>query len=256
MPKSDPPGTSQGSLVEYIYSFLRDVGLSAQQAAGVMGNIQVESAGTWSGTAYNPNENAIGISQWEGSRRTALDTFAQQRKKPETDLLTQLEFLVEEAQSRGNWQELKKYSDPAAAAAYWDANYEVSSGAARQERMDNAQTIYQHIQAGTLNQIKIGGISLDPGGGVHPGPGDVYQQNPFQTISKDVGGFFDKINPIHGIDQALKIVFAPMAFFFEKLGWIFNQNHFYKALLYFFGILFIFIGIGMLFFGAGKERPA
>lgn len=62
---------------EKIWNFLTGKGLSAEQAAGVMGNIAVESAHTWSpavhqttadpwNTAYG---NGFGIAQWDGTRR-------------------------------------------------------------------------------------------------------------------------------------------------------------------------------------------
>lgn len=78
-----------------IYNFLTTKGgLTPEQAYGVMGNLQVESS--LNPSAYNGNEGAIGIAQWEGGRRAALQAFAASRGTNETDLETQLEFMLHE----------------------------------------------------------------------------------------------------------------------------------------------------------------
>ncbi len=64
---------------EKIWNFFLEKGLTPIQAAGVMGNIQTESASTWSPVVFqtqadpwNPStgfHNAFGIAQWDGGRR-------------------------------------------------------------------------------------------------------------------------------------------------------------------------------------------
>lgn len=126
-----------------VYQLLKTAGLSQAAIAGIMGNIDVES--NFNPAAYNAREGAIGIAQWEGGRRTALQQFAASHGTTETDLDTQVAFLLTEANQRGNLAAMQGYSDPAQAAAYWDANYEVSSGSARQQRESVAQQVYQVI---------------------------------------------------------------------------------------------------------------
>lgn len=126
-----------------VYQLLKMAGLSQAAIAGIMGNIDVESG--FNPAAYNAREGAIGIAQWEGGRRTALQQFAASHGTTETDLDTQVAFLLTEANQRGNLAAMQGYSDPAQAAAYWDANYEVSSGSARQQRESVAQQVYQVI---------------------------------------------------------------------------------------------------------------
>lgn len=135
---------------QFIYEYLKAKGLSPAAIAGIMGNIETETAGTWDPAIVNPKENAIGIAQWELGRRTNLQAFAQHMGTSESDLQTQLDFLVQEAQGSypTAWSEIASTGDPAQAAAYWDADYEHSSGDARQARMSNAKAIYASIQQG------------------------------------------------------------------------------------------------------------
>jgi hypothetical protein len=79
-PTGSTPSSSAGSLAgadnrQKIWNWLRAKGLSAQQAAGVIGNMSVES------DKFNPARNqdgfglgvhAWGLAQWDGSRRDAL----------------------------------------------------------------------------------------------------------------------------------------------------------------------------------------
>lgn len=88
------------------FNFFIQKGLTAVQASGIMGNLLLESAGTFSptiqeggGSATSPTPGSgFGIAQWTSAgRQQALVAFAQQRGTPVTDLATQLDFL---------WQEL------------------------------------------------------------------------------------------------------------------------------------------------------
>lgn len=64
---------------EKMWNFFLEKGLTAIQAAGVMGNIQTESASTWSPVVFQTQKdpwdvrtgfhNAFGIAQWDGGRR-------------------------------------------------------------------------------------------------------------------------------------------------------------------------------------------
>lgn len=75
--------------------------LNAAQAAGVVGNLMIETGG---GT-YDLRPDAVnsigaaGIVQWYKGRRTALNNFAASKEKDWTDLKTQLQFMVTELES-------------------------------------------------------------------------------------------------------------------------------------------------------------
>lgn len=136
-----------------ITTFLRGKGLTTAQVAGVAGNLQIESG--FSPTAYNPGEKAIGIAQWEGSRRTALQAYARKAGTSETDLKTQLGFLWHEltTSESGALAALRATSTPAAAAASFDKRYERSSGAARSAR-ESAATVIARTLNGTGGKVK------------------------------------------------------------------------------------------------------
>jgi hypothetical protein len=140
-----------GSYESQIYGYLENtLGFSPAGAAGALGNLQVESG--FSPTAYNANEGAIGIGQWEGGRRAALQAYAAAHGGKETDLAMQLGYLGQEL--RNSYGSVLTYmrsaTSPSAAAAEWDANYEVSAGTTRTQRVNDAQTISQQITMGQL----------------------------------------------------------------------------------------------------------
>jgi hypothetical protein len=129
------------SNLDTVLAFLQGKGLTPARAAGVAGNLQVES--NFDPTAHNDREGAIGIAQWEGGRRTALDNYARATGGSETDLNTQLNFLWQELQSseNGAYQQLMATSDAGTAAAVFDQYYERSSGSARATRVADAKAI-------------------------------------------------------------------------------------------------------------------
>lgn len=118
-----------------------DLGLTPAQAAGVAGNLEVESS--FSPTASNAKEGAVGIAQWEGGRRTALDAYAAATGGSETSLTTQLGFLGQElhGSESGALAALQGTTDAASAAAVFDQDYERSSGSSRSTRVADAQAI-------------------------------------------------------------------------------------------------------------------
>lgn len=151
-----------------IADFLRLQGASPAAVAGILGNFQVESG--FDPAASNPAEGAIGLAQWEGGRRTALDAYAAATHGSETSLATQLGYLMTELQGRyaGVWAAIRNATDPARAAALWDVGpggpnsgtgFENSSGSATAERMNNARSIYQQI---TTGQVLTGGSAAGP----------------------------------------------------------------------------------------------
>lgn len=146
--------TNLDTILSYLTGTL---GLSSAQAAGVAGNLQVESG--FSPTAANPKEGAIGIAQWEGGRRQQLDAYAAATGGAEQNLNTQLGFLGYELNTSESsaLQRLLATNDPASAAAAFDQYYERSSGSSRATRVSDAQA----IAAGTPT---TGGTASSSGG--------------------------------------------------------------------------------------------
>lgn len=126
-----------------IAAFLQSKGLNPIATAGGMGNISVETGGTYDPTSYNPHENAIGFAQWELDRRTRLQQYARETGSSETNPTTQLNFMWQELESRGLVSQLNAASTPAEAATIWDTQFEGSAGTTRQERIHAANTWYK-----------------------------------------------------------------------------------------------------------------
>ena len=149
------------------------LGLSPAQAAGVAGNLEVESG--LDPSAYNAGENAHGIAQWEGGRWTALQQFAAQNGTSATDMDTQLAFLGNElhGSESGALSQLTATNTPADAAAAFDQYYERSSGSSRATRIADANAIAggQDPTGGTTSSSS----STSSGGG--------------QSVAASVGGW-------------------------------------------------------------------
>ncbi|MBF6341855.1 hypothetical protein IU450_39165, partial [Nocardia abscessus] len=135
------PGGSNANPADVYRYLISKHGLTPAQAAGIVGNIQVESG--FKTSAYNPGEGAIGLCQWRGGRRQALERFAAARGKPVTDWKVQVDFMMAELRSNEStaYGYLRAARTPAHAAAVFDQYYERSSGEARGQRIAYANSI-------------------------------------------------------------------------------------------------------------------
>jgi hypothetical protein len=88
-----------GDNPEKVWNFLRAKGLTSEQAAGVMGNIQAES-GFNPGIVEGGSGIGFGIAQWSFGRRTALEAAAREKSVDVADLGFQLEYLYQELNVR------------------------------------------------------------------------------------------------------------------------------------------------------------
>lgn len=123
---AEPIGPGEQAKAADIYKLLLARGFNAAQACGILGNMQTESG--FDTGRQNYGEGAIGLCQWEGPRRTALEQFAGQQGKPVTDLNLQLDFMMKEfatTYSRA-YADLKDADSPEQAAAVFQREYEQS----------------------------------------------------------------------------------------------------------------------------------
>lgn len=128
------------------YNFFVGKGLSAAQSAGLIGNFIVESGAD----PINPAAKQYGggpgrgIAQWEGSRRTELEAYANSRGLAWSNLGLQLDFVWKELTStEGNaLSKLKATSTPADAAVAVRKYYERPSVHADQARINGANLVY------------------------------------------------------------------------------------------------------------------
>jgi hypothetical protein len=100
-----------GSNVEKGMTFLIKSGYTAEQSAGILGCLQVESGSGLNTKAFNSSgggQGAYGVAQWRGPRQEALRAFANQYGNGEVDRIeVQLGYLVKEL------KEMHQYSGPA-----------------------------------------------------------------------------------------------------------------------------------------------
>lgn len=144
--KGAPVGPGEEAKAKDVYDFFIQNGFTPAQASGMLGNIQTES--NFRTDAYNAGEGAIGICQWEGGRRTALEKFAADQGKPVTDLNTQLKFIMYEfthSESKA-YEAVKAAQTPEAAALAFQSKYERSASLGN--RAANASAWYARL-AGT-----------------------------------------------------------------------------------------------------------
>ena len=144
-------GVGLSSNANYAMTYFVSRGWTPAQAAGIVGNLQAESGKNLSLTAVGDGGKALGIAQWHPNRRTVYErTFG----KPwsETSFNDQLGFIQWELNNfdnvSGNLNKnagtaLRNSNTAAQAATIFDAQYERSSGAHRQKRIDNAEALLE-----------------------------------------------------------------------------------------------------------------
>ncbi|MFE3758765.1 phage tail tip lysozyme [Nocardia tengchongensis] len=137
--------------VNDIYQYLiTKYGFTPQQAAGILGNMQSESS--FDTGAFNAGEGAIGLCQWEGGRRTALEHFAASQGKSAGDWQVQVDYLMYEMHGSHSfaYAQVKAAQTPTAAAAAFDQYFEQSSGSTHLQREANAEHIYSSLTSAVV----------------------------------------------------------------------------------------------------------
>ena len=137
---------------DVIRSYLKARGWTESSIAGLLGNFQQESginpALEEAGTHYG-----YGLGQWSFDRRERLEAYCRDRGKPYDDLITQLEFLLQEP---GEHEFVSRYaktnwSSPAAAAIEWGIRWErynLSDLSMSHVRIPYAEAYYAHYVHG------------------------------------------------------------------------------------------------------------
>lgn len=150
-------GTVGSTNVERAFNYFTSRGFSEKQAAGMVGNLIVES-----GTELPPHGprgdggKAAGIAQWHPGRR---NIFEQVYGKPwqSSTFEDQLQFIVWELNNADSHSgslnkkagdALKQANTVQAAASIFDEKYERSSGAARSRRINTGLAVYEEYANG------------------------------------------------------------------------------------------------------------
>lgn len=139
------PGANVGQLTpnaQMAFDFFVAQGMTPEQAAGFVANLQRESGANLDTRAYNAKENAMGIAQWRGDR---VANFKRVFGKDIRDasLQEQLNYIMWELNNteKKAYNQILATTTASGAAAAVDQFYERSSGAHRQERMAGANAL-------------------------------------------------------------------------------------------------------------------
>lgn len=141
----------QSNRVGYVYGRLIEKGMPPHVAAGFVGNFMVESTPGLHPHAVGDGGAAIGIAQWN-DRGPALVAFARKRGKDWKDLDTQIDFVLHElATTEGAArQRIWATTNARDAAAAVSQYYERPGVPHLERRIDNAQSVFDQVQAGKV----------------------------------------------------------------------------------------------------------
>ncbi len=202
--------TLSGSLVgntnvEKAYRFLVStpistnggVPLTAAQAAGVVGNLMVESTDALDPKITN-SIGAFGIAQWLGGRKTQLQAFARNQGIPVDDFELQLKFIIYELEhsesaviKNGLFKNAPNTADGAKiAAVQWDKLFERSGGAGLGKRQENAVKVFNQFAnrtaADPATAPAIGGLDASTSAGCQSSTASGEYVFPLQASKADL----------------------------------------------------------------------
>ncbi|OYX41664.1 hypothetical protein B7Y94_04670 [Candidatus Saccharibacteria bacterium 32-49-12] len=168
--------------VEIVLKVLTSAGMSIAQAAGVAGNLVVESGDQNINPAAEefPGEDrgGKGVVQWTAARwrgQDGLRAFAEHKGTPWQDMNTQMEFILWEvgkgaawdgkpggAERRG-WEATLNETTPAAAAETWMLRYERPGVPHLDRRISAAERIFSEYGSADLGNVTIGSANCGAG---------------------------------------------------------------------------------------------
>ena len=158
--------------------FFQSKGWTLAQAAGIVANLDIETAGTFNPGAIGDGGKAYGIAQWHPDRQAHFQSWAGRSIRGST-FEQQLEFVqyeLTEGREKKAGNRIRQTTTPQDAAIATDRFYERSSGAARSRRIRRAITLAENASrdAAKINQ--------------EPSPGDGGGNQQPQTPSSTTGG--------------------------------------------------------------------
>ena len=149
-PATDTSSIKGNTNAEKAFNYFVQKGLTPEQAAGIVGNLQAESG-------VKPGQHqiggpAFGIAQWEGGRQENLKAFAAQQGKSVDDLGVQLDFLWQELQGPENaaFNALKGAGSASQAAAIFENKFERPAANHNAERGRLAEAVLAEFGRGAM----------------------------------------------------------------------------------------------------------
>lgn len=130
------------------FAYLVGAGIPDHIAAGIVGNLMVESFDRLDTEALGDNGASYGIAQWQGPRRMALESFAAERGVPASDFETQLAFILHELQTTESsaWAAIQEAKTPAEAAEIFVEKYERAGIPHTDRRIAKADEVFRAMQ--------------------------------------------------------------------------------------------------------------
>lgn len=116
----DGKAIAANSAANFAFSYYQQKGIAPHVAAGIVGNLMQES--NLNPYAKGDNGLARGVAQWHPDRFAGLQKFAGNRNP--YDLKTQLDYVLYEANQRGDLQALQGTKDAGEAAYHFARRYE------------------------------------------------------------------------------------------------------------------------------------
>ena len=204
--------------IEKAFNFLVSKGLSAAQAAGIVGNLIGESS-------LDPKADSgshKGIAQWDaGGRWAQLVSWAKDNGLDPYSLDAQLQYLWKEAVARGNIDGIKKYDDVPHTTWYWGRYFEVAiiGGNTSETPLTNVQNLAGRTAAAQQVFAKYGGSVAAPA--TTNGSAD-YNDCSSAVSSGDLGvgkGSFTDSGEVKGWDTILANAQLSEAVYGDSLEW-------------------------------------
>jgi len=136
----------------YMSDLIRDLDLTEEQAAGIVGNLAAES-GLLAIQEKNPvsGRGGFGVAQWTGPRRVAFENWAKAKKLAITSYEANYGYLLHELQTseKASIQKLKLTTTAKAAAETFEAAFEragVKNWPARVKFAEKALALYRTVK--------------------------------------------------------------------------------------------------------------
>lgn len=197
--------TNKAKIWNFLLQKGASIGLGPAQVAGIMGNIEVESAGTWDpGIIEYSGGGGYGIVQWTASRRTDIENFAKSTGKAPDDLEMQVDFIIKELTGpyKGSTlDKIVKIQDVREITKIFMKNYENpanQSDEAQNDRANRAEAIYKEFQNAVSTETVTNETTTPEASGGLPGQGVGSVVAPIgkEPESKDVADYVKNISKV------------------------------------------------------------
>ncbi len=155
--------------IGYVFGRLVERGWEPEDAAAFVGNFMVESTTGLHPAIVGDGGNALGIAQWNGPRRRALEAFAGERGVSPDDLDAQIDVLFFEldGSEASAWARIKAARTVEEKAALVSHLFERPGIPHLDLRVAHARDVYDQFRGGSVPKW-LGRVAALPPGAVYP----------------------------------------------------------------------------------------